>query len=81
MKWFLSLIAAGGLVAIIATSSCGPQKTFCPSNPEFSCFNADGNAVGGAGGSLGKCEGGSVIICSDPAQTVVCKQEDCPAAQ
>ena len=78
MKWFVSLIAFGGLVAIVSAASCGPQKPFCPSTPDFSCFDQDGNVIGGAGGqNVGICDGQSQIICSDSV-TKVCKVEDCP---
>ena len=78
MKWFLSVCTLAGLAAVLS-SSCGPQKPFCPSTPGLVCYDNDGGQMGGQGGQdLGPCDGGSVIICGDPAQTKVCKQSDCP---
>lgn len=78
MKWFLSVCALAGLAAVLS-SSCGPQKPFCPSTPGLVCYDNDGGQMGGQGGQdLGPCDGASVIICGDPAQTKVCKQSDCP---
>jgi hypothetical protein len=77
MKWFLSVCALAGLAAVLS-SSCGPQKAFCPSNPpDYSCFDKDGGGLGGMGGQdQGPCDGASVVICQNGAH--VCKQSDCP---
>jgi hypothetical protein len=78
MKWFLSVCALAGLTAALA-SSCGPERPFCPKNQGHTCYDTDGGNMGGQGGQdLGPCDGASVIICGDPAQTKVCKQSDCP---
>ena len=79
MKWFLSICALAGLAAALWSTSCGPQRPFCPSTVGLTCFDNDGAAMGGQGGQdQGPCDGGSVIICGNPAQTHVCKQSDCP---
>jgi len=79
MKWFLSFCAVLGLVAVLSSSSCGPQKQFCPTHPpDYSCFDTDGAAMGGQGGQdQGPCDGGSVIICQNGAH--VCAQSQCPS--
>ena len=79
MKWFLSVCALAGVIAAVS-SSCGPEKQFCPNHPpDFSCYANGGSGMGGGGGQdQGPCDGAAVIICGDPAQTKVCKQSDCP---
>ena len=65
MKWFLGICTLGGLVGMIAVSSCGPTKPFCPSTPDFSCYDQDGNVIGGAGGGIpDPCDGKAPIICN-----------------
>ena len=76
MKWFLSICALAGLAAVLS-SSCGPQRPFCPSNPGLTCYDTDGGGAGGMGGQdQGPCDGGSVVICQNGAH--VCAQSECP---
>ena len=78
MKWFISLCALAGIVAVMSSSSCGPKRDFCPTNPEYACFDKDGGPMGGAGGQdQGMCDGGSVMFCLDGV-TKVCQLSDCP---
>jgi hypothetical protein len=76
MKWFLSVCAVAGIVAALASSSCGPKRDFCPTKPEYSCLDFDGGGLGGAGGDVGPCDGAAQMICLDG--TKVCKLSDCP---
>ena len=78
MKWLLGLCSVAAVVVAVSSSSCGPEKPFCPNHPpDFSCFAAGGGAEGGQGGQdQGPCDGGSVMICQNGAH--VCKQSDCP---
>ena len=66
MKWFLGFCALAAIVGVMTASSCGPTKPFCPSNlPDFSCFDTDGNVIGGAGGGQpDPCDGRAPIICN-----------------
>ena len=78
MKWLLSVFALAGIVAVVSASSCGPKRDFCPTNPEYVCFDKDSGATGGMGGAdPGMCDGGSVMFCLDGV-TKVCKMSDCP---
>jgi hypothetical protein len=78
MKWFLSVCALAGLAAALSTS-CGPKRDFCPSNPpDYSCFDKDGGPMGGQGGvDQGPCDGAAYMFCQDGV-TKVCKVSDCP---
>ena len=63
MKWFLSVCALAGLAAVLS-SSCGPQRPFCPSTVGLTCFDNDGGGMGGVGGQdLGFCDGGTTYYC------------------
>ena len=79
MKWFLSVCALAGIVAVMSSSSCGPKRDFCPTNdPEFVCFDMDGGPTGGAGGiDQGPCDGASQIVCLSNGMKV-CSQSECP---
>jgi hypothetical protein len=77
MKWFLLSLALVAGIAI-ASASCGPTRAFCPSSSDNTCFTNPDAMTGPDGQDQGMCDGGSVIVCLDPAQTKVCKQSDCP---
>ena len=77
MKWFLAFCSVTGLALVLSSSSCGPSRPFCPSNPGLTCYDNDGGGMGGTGGQdQGPCDGASVVICQNGAH--VCKQSDCP---
>jgi hypothetical protein len=64
MKWFLSVVALAGAIAAVS-SSCGPERPFCPMTPGLTCYDNDGGNTGGGGGQdQGPCDGASYIICN-----------------
>lgn len=77
MKWFLLVcLVAGG--AAVAASSCGPERAFCPSTHDMSCFFEDGGPPGGSGGQdQGPCDGASYVICPNGGAKK-CSFAECP---